>query len=72
MKRVSFALLSLAALSACEPQPAGEPVVTVDLGDEDGIQPVGAPVVAPTPETVPLGLASACRAVRVEEIDLTH
>lgn len=72
MKRVSFALLSLAALSACEPQPAGEPVVTVDLGDEDGIQPVGAPVVAPTPETVPLGLASACRAVRFEEINLTH
>lgn len=72
MKRVFVTLLTLAALTACEPQPAGEPVVTVPLDGEDGIQPVGAPVAAPTPDTVPIGTTSACSAIRFEDIDLTH
>ncbi|MEO0871277.1 MAG: phosphodiester glycosidase family protein, partial [Pseudomonadota bacterium] len=72
MKRVFAALLSFAALSACEPQPSGEPVVTVPLDSEDGIQPVGAPVAGTTPEAIPLGVESACSPVRFEDIDFTH
>ncbi|MEM6856309.1 MAG: phosphodiester glycosidase family protein [Pseudomonadota bacterium] len=72
MKRVFVAFLPLAAFTACEPQPSGEPVVTVALDSEDGIQPVGAPVPGTTPEAIPLSAASACSPVRFEDIDFTH
>lgn len=67
MKRFSL-LAALAALTACQPQPEGEPVVRTELG-----KPV--PVTAETPE--PVATASgdpdaACQPASFEGIALTH
>ena len=77
MKRILFLTLpALLAAAACSDQPAGQPVVTVDLGDEDDVSPLNAPV-PETGETVPTALASSaasssCSPASFEGVDLTH
>lgn len=78
MRTASSALCLMSALSlaGCSDKPAGEPVVTVDLGDEGGIAPLGAPVadgevpVNDAPLIAPIN--SACSQKVFESIDLTH
>ncbi|MEM9310861.1 MAG: phosphodiester glycosidase family protein [Pseudomonadota bacterium] len=76
MKRVGVALLGLLALTACNEPPAGEPVVTVELGGDDDIPPLGAPVADPEAQasgpSLITPLNSACKQAVFETIDLTH
>lgn len=71
MKRIGLIFAPLALLAACNEKPSGEPVVTVNLGDEDA-----ADIVPVNPQDADaaliLALDSACSAVSFETIDLTH
>ncbi len=65
-----FILASL-ALAACDPQPAGEPVVRTSLDGSDPVEEVAA--VPEEVETAPTPDAnSACRAATFEGVSLTH
>jgi len=66
MKRL--AMLSLLALTACEPQPAGEPVMRTEIGSG-----VAAKTATPSPTPTPTPtVASACESVSFEGASLTH
>lgn len=64
MKRL--AILPLLALTACEPQPAGEPVMRTEIGSG-----VAAKAAAPSPTPTPT-VVSACESVSFEGASLTH
>lgn len=63
MRRV-IAGLAL-AIAACDPQPGGEPVTRIELGENGNAKAAATP--APTPTT-----ASACESVSFEDAALTH
>ena len=66
MKRLL--ILAALTLTACEPQPAGEPVVRTELGD-----PVAAPEAVPDePVEVAANPDSACQSAEFEGVSLTH
>jgi len=71
MKRILIFCTALLALSACNEQPAGEPIVRTELGEagssEEAIE---APETGVTPEEP--AIASACSAVTFEGVSLTH
>lgn len=68
MKRLSIILTATLALSACEPQPAGEPVVRSEIGDA-----VPRPIEDPVEALAAVDDADAvCRSVTFESIPLTH
>ena len=67
MKRVLLALTSLAALAACQPEPAGTPVARVQVGGTSA-----ASTAAPTSEpTIGSAVESACRSIIFENTPLT-
>ena len=71
MKRALSTLAALAALSACNEQPAGEPIVRAELGETataEGEPEQGAEASAPEEPAI----ASACRDVTFENVPLTH
>lgn len=74
MKRFSLILLPVALLAACEQQPAGEPVVTVELGDADGVQPLDAPVDlgGAGVDAAMISADSPCQPATFEDVELTH
>lgn len=88
MKRVALTLAAMTlTLAACEPQPAGEPVVTVELGDGDGGGDSGGDGGGDGAEIVPEPSlageseqaaedaprqASACSGAEFEGVPLTH
>ena len=66
MKRL--AVLAFLALAACEPQPAGEPVMRTEIGSG-----VAAKTATPSPTPSPTpAVASACESVSFEGASLTH
>lgn len=68
MKR-AFALLFALALTACEQQPAGEPVVRAELGEPvESAEPLESVQIAATPPSPD----SPCRSAVFENIPLTH
>lgn len=71
MKRVILTAAALAALAACNEQPAGEPIVRAELGEGAGN---GAVVQTPDAEATPQEpqVSSACRSVSFENVPLTH
>lgn len=62
-----FALVSIALLSACNQQPAGEPVVRTTL-DGEPVEIVG----EPTPSSTPSTASPTCSFAAFEGADLTH
>lgn len=68
MKRLSLILLTALALTACKPQPAGEPVVRSEIGE-----PVPRPIQDPV-ETLAAEESenAVCHAVTFENVPLTH
>ncbi|MEL6878529.1 MAG: phosphodiester glycosidase family protein [Pseudomonadota bacterium] len=74
MKHLAAILAALLTLSACNEQPAGEPVTRADLGEPDPLPYAEEVAEATTEETEEQAAAveSACNAVTFEGITLTH
>jgi uncharacterized protein YigE (DUF2233 family) len=73
MMRGLLPFVWIAMLAACEQQPAGEPVVRTELGEDDSG--TSASPIPEAPETVPSEepqRVSACKAATFEETRLTH
>ncbi len=71
MKRILIFGTAMLALSACNEQPAGEPIVRTELGQPTaGGEVVEAPDANATPDEP--AIASACSAVEFEAVSLTH
>jgi len=74
MKCTSLILLPFTLLAACQQQPEGEPVVTVELGDADGVQPLDAPVDLGDAgvDAAMISADSSCKPATFEGVELTH
>ncbi|MEM8726414.1 MAG: phosphodiester glycosidase family protein [Pseudomonadota bacterium] len=74
MKHLATILAALLTLSACNEQPAGEPVTRADLGEPDPLPDAEEVAEATTaePEEQATAVESACNAVTFEGIPLTH
>lgn len=68
MKQLFWVAPIALLLTACEPQPEGEPVVRAEIGEADG---GAAPDTDFTPAPVP-GVESACKEASFEGVKLTH
>lgn len=68
MKRFAILCAATAILSACNEQPAGEPVVRAELGDAVAAEEIMEATEAETSPETP----SACRSVAFENVPLTH
>lgn len=72
MTRAVCLAYSLALLAACSEQKAGEPVVTVNLQEEDGEEIVPVLPDSPVASAQTSGEPSACKAASFEGVSLTH
>ncbi|MEM6584807.1 MAG: phosphodiester glycosidase family protein [Pseudomonadota bacterium] len=72
MNRAFYLIPSLALLASCGQQKAGEPVVTVNLKEENGEEIVPVLTNAPVASVDESAIDSACETAIFEEVSLTH
>ena len=72
MNRAFYLILPLALLASCGQQKAGEPVVTVNLKEENGEEIVPVLTNAPVASVDESVIDSACETAIFEEVSLTH
>ncbi|MEL6529871.1 MAG: phosphodiester glycosidase family protein [Pseudomonadota bacterium] len=71
MKRILVLAAATAALAACNEQPAGEPIVRTELGENSGTAEIVETAEAEAAPEEP-AIASACAAKTFEGVSLTH